>query len=108
MVGDFFRNLVHSVQRDKEVIPFPTYGYRKGGAADGDWVIPLRVWVNKARRLPIPVDDAGQGATECEHGECHREVLLGRKTHRRAGLWAAGRDTSPTGQGTARENEQMF
>ena len=59
MVGDFFRNLVHKAQRDKEVIPFPTYGYRKGGAADGDWVIPLRVWVNKARRLPIPDEVIG-------------------------------------------------
>ena len=53
MVGDFFKKVGGKVadvfQRDKEVIAFPTYGYRKG---DG-WTIPLRVWVSKARRLPV-------------------------------------------------------
>ena len=44
-VADEFR-------RDKEVIPYPTYGYRKKDDAS-TWVIPLRVWVSKARRLAI-------------------------------------------------------
>jgi len=39
--------------KDKEVIAFPTYGYNTGGG----WAIPLRVWVSKARRLPVS-DDA--------------------------------------------------
>ena len=40
-------------RRDKEVVVYPTYAYRKQGDP-GTWVVRLRVWVNKARRAPIP------------------------------------------------------
>src|ERR1044071_5215868 len=40
-------------KRDKEVVVYPTYAYRKQGDP-GTWVVRLRVWVNKARRAPIP------------------------------------------------------
>ncbi|HEX7318404.1 MAG TPA: phosphatase domain-containing protein [Pyrinomonadaceae bacterium] len=70
MVGDFFRNLGDKVadvlHRDKEVIPFPTYGYQKGGA-EGGWVISLRIWVNKARRLPIPDEVIGVFTRDLGH-----------------------------------------
>lgn len=46
------------LRRDKEVIPYPTYGYQKKGDANA-WVIPLRVWVSKARRLPISNEVVG-------------------------------------------------
>jgi phosphatidate phosphatase APP1 len=52
VVTDKIGVLVDKVQRDKEVIPYPTYGYRKRGDPN-TWLIPVRVWVNKARRLPI-------------------------------------------------------
>ena len=48
---------------DKEVIAYPTYGYRKPGE-EGTWVIPVRVWVNKARRLPIPDEVIGVFASD--------------------------------------------
>lgn len=44
--------VVDEFRRDKEVIPYPTYGYQKKGDPS-TWVIPLRVWVSKARRIPI-------------------------------------------------------
>ncbi|HEY0379855.1 MAG TPA: App1 family protein [Pyrinomonadaceae bacterium] len=50
-VADEFR-------RDKEVIPYPTYGYQKKGDP-GTWVVPLRVWVSKARRIPISNEVVG-------------------------------------------------
>lgn len=40
-------------KKDKEIVVYPTYAYRKQGDA-GTWVVRLRVWVNKARRAPIP------------------------------------------------------
>lgn len=40
-------------KKDKEVVVYPTYAYRKQGDAV-TWVVRLRVWVNKARRAPIP------------------------------------------------------
>ncbi|HKG12990.1 MAG TPA: phosphatase domain-containing protein [Pyrinomonadaceae bacterium] len=45
--------VAHALRRDKEVVVYPTYGYRKHEDA-GTWVVRLRVWVNKARRAPIP------------------------------------------------------
>lgn len=45
--------VAHALGRDKEVIVYPTYGYRKQGDPD-TWVVCLRVWVSKARRAPIP------------------------------------------------------
>lgn len=57
MPSDFLKGLKDAVggvfKRDKEVVVYPTYGYRKQGDA-GTWVVRLRVWVNKARRAPIP------------------------------------------------------
>lgn len=51
---DKVEDAVESVfKRDKEVVVYPTYGYRKQGDPD-TWVVRLRVWVNKARRAPIP------------------------------------------------------
>ena len=49
-VGD---RIAHAFGRDKEVIVYPTYGYRKEGD-EGTWIIRLRIWVSKARRLPVP------------------------------------------------------
>jgi hypothetical protein len=49
-VGD---RIAHALSRDKEVIVYPTYGYRREGD-EGTWIIRLRVWVSKRRRLPIP------------------------------------------------------
>lgn len=54
------------LKRDKEVIVYPTYGYRKPGE-EGMWVIPVRVWVNKARRLPIPDEVVGVFANDMGH-----------------------------------------
>jgi hypothetical protein len=45
--------IVHAFRKDKEVIVYPTYGYRKEGD-EGTWIIRLRIWVSKARRLPVP------------------------------------------------------
>jgi phosphatidate phosphatase APP1 len=50
--------VVEELKRDKEVVVYPTYGYRKPGE-EGTWVIPVRVWVSKARRLPIPDEVVG-------------------------------------------------
>lgn len=70
MVGDLFRSfgdeLAGLLHRDKEVIPFPAYGYQKGGE-EGGWVIPLRIWVNKARRLPIPDEVIGVFTRDLGH-----------------------------------------
>jgi phosphatidate phosphatase APP1 len=54
-VRETVAELADDFRKDKEVIAFPAYGYRKGG--DG-WAIPLRVWVSKARRLPAARGDA--------------------------------------------------
>jgi phosphatidate phosphatase APP1 len=45
-------DVLDKFKRDKEVIVYPTYGYRKSGE-EGTWVLRLRIWVSKARRLPI-------------------------------------------------------
>jgi hypothetical protein len=50
---DLGEKVLHAFERDKEVVVYPTYAYRKQGDA-GTWVVRLRVWVNKARRAPIP------------------------------------------------------
>ena len=50
--GQVIDAVADELRRDKEVIPYPTYGYQKQGDP-GTWVIPLRVWVSKARRIPI-------------------------------------------------------
>lgn len=49
---------LEELKPDKEVIAYPTYGYRKPGE-EGTWVIPVRVWVSKARRLPVPDEVVG-------------------------------------------------
>jgi phosphatidate phosphatase APP1 len=49
---------LEELKPDKEVIVYPTYGYRKPGEG-GTWVIPVRVWVSKARRLPVPDEVVG-------------------------------------------------
>ena len=49
---------LEELRPDKEVIAYPTYGYRKAGD-EGTWVIPLRVWVSRARRLPVPDEVVG-------------------------------------------------
>lgn len=53
-------------RKSKEVIVYPTYGYRKEGG-EGAWVVRLRVWVSKARRLPVP--DEAVAAFASEMGE---------------------------------------
>jgi hypothetical protein len=45
--------IAHALRRDKDVIVYPTYGYRKEGD-EGTWIIRLRIWVSKARRVPVP------------------------------------------------------
>jgi hypothetical protein len=56
-IKDAAKGAIHKVEdalrRDKGVVVYPTYGYRKQGDPD-TWVVRLRVWVNKARRAPIP------------------------------------------------------
>ncbi|HEV7889125.1 MAG TPA: phosphatase domain-containing protein [Pyrinomonadaceae bacterium] len=53
-VGDAVEKTVEDIfRRDKEVVVYTTYGYRKQGDPN-TWVVRLRVWVNKARRAPIP------------------------------------------------------
>ncbi len=41
---------------DKEVTVYPTYGFKRE-TDENTWIIPMRVWVHKKRRTPIP-DDA--------------------------------------------------
>ena len=62
-VGDKIGDVVDELRRDKEVIAFPTYGFRKPGDG-GAWVMPLRVWVNKARRLPVGDEVVGVFASD--------------------------------------------
>ena len=53
-VADAVENTVEGVfKKDKEIIVYPTYGYRKAGD-EGTWIIRLRIWVSKARKLPVP------------------------------------------------------
>jgi phosphatidate phosphatase APP1 len=40
---------------NKEVTVYPTYGF-KSETDDSTWIIPMRVWVHKKRRTPIPND----------------------------------------------------
>lgn len=54
---------LEELKPDKEVIVYPTYGYRKPGE-EGPWVIPVRVWVSKARRLPVPDEVVGVFASD--------------------------------------------
>jgi hypothetical protein len=56
-------DVLEELKRDKEVIVYPTYGYRKPGE-EGTWVIPVRVWVSKARRLPVPDEVVGHFADD--------------------------------------------
>ena len=56
-------DVLEELKRDKEVIVYPTYGYRKPGE-EGTWVIPVRVWVSKARRLPVPDEVVGVFAND--------------------------------------------
>ena len=67
--------LVGGLQRDKEVIAYPTYGYRKAGE-EGAWVIRLRVWVNKARRLPVPDELIGVLARDMQPLDAEDIVTL--------------------------------
>lgn len=53
-------------KKDKEVVVYPTYGYRKQGDPN-TWVVRLRVWVNKARRAPIPNQFLAAFTSEMEH-----------------------------------------
>ncbi|HEX8475301.1 MAG TPA: phosphatase domain-containing protein [Pyrinomonadaceae bacterium] len=48
---DKLEGTVRGLKRDKEVVVYPTYGYLN--ADKSAWVIPMRVWVNKARRAPV-------------------------------------------------------
>lgn len=67
--------------RDKEVIAFPTYGFRKPGDRDV-WVMPVRVWVNKARRLPVSDEVVGVFAADMGHLDAQDIVRLrSRLTH---------------------------
>jgi phosphatidate phosphatase APP1 len=50
--------VLDELKSDKEVVVYPTYGYRKG-VDEGTWVIPVRVWVSKARRLPVSDEVVG-------------------------------------------------
>ena len=53
-VGDAVEKTVEGVfKRDKQVVVYPTYAYRKQGDPETR-VVRLRVWVNKTRRAPIP------------------------------------------------------
>ena len=70
-VADAVENTVEGVfKKEKEVIVYPTYGYRKEGD-EGTWVVRLRVWVSKARKLPVP--DAAVAAFASEMGELTEE-----------------------------------
>jgi hypothetical protein len=60
------RDLIDKLKRDKEVIVYPTYGYRRPGD-ESTWVIPVRVWVSKARRLPVPDEVVGRFASDMGH-----------------------------------------
>jgi len=42
-----------SLVTDKTITVYPSYGYR----ANGDWVIPLRVWVHKPRNIEAVSDE---------------------------------------------------
>lgn len=63
---DIARNLIDKLKRDKEVVVYPTYGYRKPGD-ESTWAIPVRVWVSKARRLPVPDEVVGIFAADMGH-----------------------------------------
>lgn len=66
-VGDAVEKTVEGVfKKDKEVVVYPTYAYRKQGDA-GTWVVRLRVWVNKARRAPIPNEFVAAFTSEMGH-----------------------------------------
>lgn len=74
LAGDI-GEVVGGLQKDKEVIAYPTYGYRKDGE-EGTWVIRLRVWVNKARRLPIPDEFVGALARDMQPLDAEDLVTL--------------------------------
>jgi phosphatidate phosphatase APP1 len=72
-VAGAVENVVEGVfRRDKEVIVYPTYGYRKEGDG-GPWVVRLRVWVSKARKLPVP--DAAVAAFTSEMGTLNEDEI---------------------------------
>src|SRR5215213_2990325 len=56
----------HALERDKQVIVYPTYAYRKQGDPE-TWVVRLRVWVSKARRAPIPNQFVAAFTSEMGH-----------------------------------------
>jgi phosphatidate phosphatase APP1 len=72
-VGEKANELLDELARDKEVIVYPTYGYRRD-VDRGAWVLPLRVWVNKARRLPVP--DEVVGIFAADMGELSGDNLV--------------------------------
>lgn len=53
-------------KKDKDVVVYPTYAYRKQGDPN-TWVVRLRVWVNKARRAPIPNEFLAAFTSEMGH-----------------------------------------
>src|SRR4051812_38606765 len=66
-VGDAVEKTAEGVfKKDKEVVVYPTYGYRKQGDPN-TWVVRLRVWVNKARRAPIPDEFLAAFTSEMGH-----------------------------------------
>jgi phosphatidate phosphatase APP1 len=62
-VGETAGGMLDGLRRDKEVVVYPTYGYRRE-VDRGPWVIPVRVWVSKARRLPVPDEVLGVFASD--------------------------------------------
>src|ERR1700750_1965544 len=63
-VADAVDKTVEGVfRKDKEVIVYPTYAFRKEGGED-TWAVRLRIWVSKARRLPVPNEAVAAFASE--------------------------------------------
>jgi phosphatidate phosphatase APP1 len=63
---DIVGKVARAFERDKEVVVYPTYAYRKAGD-EGTWVVRLRVWVNKARRAPVPSSFLAPFTSELGH-----------------------------------------
>jgi len=63
-VADAVEKTVEGVfKKAKGVIVYPTYAYRKDGD-EGAWVVRLRIWVSKARKLPVPNEVIAAFASE--------------------------------------------
>ncbi|HVF66856.1 MAG TPA: phosphatase domain-containing protein [Pyrinomonadaceae bacterium] len=77
--------------RDKQVVVYPTYAYRKQGDA-GTWVVRLRVWVSKARRAPIP--DSFVAAFTSEMGQLSESDVA--RLRERISAFVADDDTGET------------